>query len=185
MKKRFLFVFLAIWLSCTSFASVAVASDNNSWNQKFNLAPLNEVFDQIGVWWVASSKFESPAFGNFSLPSWSNLNISNTNAYAYSPTATSGLTFDIFFNPYEDSGKKADFLVLSSLGQTVKSRNHLKHVQYDSGMWDWKITNVGEARWRDLGGGDPLHFDYAPEPASFLLFGLGAAALGIFKRKKK
>ena len=161
------------------------------WSQSFRQLSSeiyfgNEVgqFDQMGIWWIGSgndSKFNTPAFSNFSLAGWSNVSISNKNAFALG-TPSDLLDFNINFIGNKNNG--TEFLFMAALNGQILQR---QHVIFDGTNWNadpWvSFPSVSADEWNSLGGGAPI----TPEPVSSMLFLLGSGVMAVrkFRKSKK
>ena len=172
MKTLFLAVLFVLSISGGAFAD---------WNQGFNQSagesynnhPVGN-FNEIKVWLLSDSvsKFQSPAFTDFTTTGWNNY---GSSSYYADAVKSSGSDNSTYFN-LNFTGNPADnahFLSQTLLNSTVIQRQDITYTP-NSG---WSVPEVDEKTWNGL-----VQHVVAPEPVSCVLFLLGGAGLALRKR---
>jgi hypothetical protein len=175
MKALFLAVLFVLSISGGAFAD---------WNQGFQQAstefynnqPVGD-FNEIKIWLLSdsASKFQSPAFTDFTTTGWSNYGSSSYYADAVKSLGSDSLTY-FNLNFTGNSAQGAHFLSQTLLNSTVIQRQEMTYTP-NSG---WSYPGVDEKTWNGL-----AQHAVAPEPVSCVLFLLGGGSLAILRYRRK
>jgi len=175
MKKLFLLVLFVLAGSGGAFAD---------WNQGFqqssgefyNGLPVGN-FNEIKIWLLndSASKFQSPAFTDFSEKGWSNYSASNYYADALKSSGQDSFTY-FTLNFTGNSADGAHFLSETLLNSNVIQKQEMTYTP-NSG---WSYPEVDTKTWNSL-----VQHTVAPEPVSCVLFLLGGGSLALVRSRRK
>jgi len=167
MKKPLLLVAVSL-LVLGLIPGFANSSHATGWSQAFQENGVGN-FDWMEIYWISGSKFDTPAFSNFSDTTWI-LSYGN-DAYAVATgDPLADLTFNIGFVGASSDPLSFDFLAWNGNGLADAA-----HADWNGS--GWSIT-----------GCDPTGYNppsaSVPEPATALLLGSGLLSLACAGRKK-